>query len=90
MGYHPDIAENGKIVLEMVGHEQYDLILMDVQMPEMDGISISVMTRLNETCVNISRACFPLVAITGNSFHCSSWFLSILAADMLLSTINIC
>ncbi|MCF2501244.1 response regulator [Dyadobacter sp. CY357] len=31
------IAENGKIATEMVGSNDYDLVLMDLQMPEMDG-----------------------------------------------------
>lgn len=38
MGYHPAKAENGVEVLRMLRMEQYDLILMDVQMPEMDGL----------------------------------------------------
>ena len=38
LGYEPDLAENGKQALEMTEAEQYDLIFMDVQMPEMDGI----------------------------------------------------
>jgi len=32
-----DVAENGRIALEMFSQKKYDLILMDIQMPEMDG-----------------------------------------------------
>jgi PAS domain S-box-containing protein len=38
LGYHADIAANGSEVLEAMMHYSYDLILMDIQMPEMDGI----------------------------------------------------
>ena len=38
IGYTIDIANNGKKVLELFEEQCYDLILMDVQMPEMDGI----------------------------------------------------
>lgn len=38
LGYDPDIAENGIKVLEAILKKQYDLILMDMQMPEMDGV----------------------------------------------------
>ena len=34
---HFDIAENGKIAIEKVKEKDYDLVLMDIQMPEMDG-----------------------------------------------------
>ncbi len=37
-GYHADIASNGKETLESVARQPYDVILMDVQMPEMDGL----------------------------------------------------
>jgi CheY-like chemotaxis protein len=37
MGYRADIANNGLEVLEALKHKTYDLIFMDVQMPEMDG-----------------------------------------------------
>jgi CheY-like chemotaxis protein len=37
-GYRADIASNGKETLESVARQPYDVILMDVQMPEMDGL----------------------------------------------------
>lgn len=37
LGYRPDVVANGKEVLEGLRHKQYDVILMDLQMPEMDG-----------------------------------------------------
>ena len=38
LGFRPDIAANGLEVLEAVRRQTYDVILMDVQMPEMDGL----------------------------------------------------
>ena len=38
MGYQPDVVDNGLAVLEALQVEHYDLLLLDVQMPEMDGL----------------------------------------------------
>jgi len=37
LGFEAALAENGKIAVEMASQQQYDIILMDVQMPEIDG-----------------------------------------------------
>jgi len=41
LGYKPDIVENGQEVLDKLDKKSYDLILMDVQMPVMDGLEAS-------------------------------------------------
>jgi len=38
LGYSADLAENGKEVLELLKEQTYDLIFMDIQMPELDGL----------------------------------------------------
>ncbi len=38
MGYQPDVVDNGLAVLETLQIKHYDLLLLDVQMPEMDGL----------------------------------------------------
>jgi CheY-like chemotaxis protein/nitrogen-specific signal transduction histidine kinase len=63
MGYEADIAANGHIALDMVGKAAYDLILMDVQMPEMDGMEATKMIRV---CLNKQPV---IIAMTANAMH---------------------
>ena len=45
-GFEADVASNGLEALEAFSRRSYDLILMDVQMPEMDGIAATAELRL--------------------------------------------
>ena len=38
LGYRADVVENGRLAVEAAEREQYDVIFMDVQMPELDGL----------------------------------------------------
>lgn len=63
MGHHTDVAANGLEALEAVKQRPYDLVLMDVQMPEMDGITATQEIRqLNPPLRDI-----PIIAVTANA-----------------------
>ena len=62
-----DIAENGKIALESFQAGSYDLVLMDMQMPVMDGYTATIRIRQWEREHN--RLPTPIIALTANALH---------------------
>ena len=63
-GMKVSIANNGKEAIEMVEQNQFDLILMDIQMPEMDGIEA---TEIIRKMADPSIAQIPIIALTANA-----------------------
>jgi len=59
-----DIAVNGKEALDKFGTSKYDIILMDIQMPVMDGILATKKIREIESSTNTFT---PILAITANA-----------------------
>ncbi|MDZ5461020.1 PAS domain S-box protein [Azohydromonas lata] len=62
-GLEVDVAENGLTALEQLQHRHYDLVLMDVQMPEMDGLEATRALRRRP-----ELAALPVLAMTANAF----------------------
>lgn len=63
LGYRADVAGNGVEVLKTLRRQSYDVILMDVQMPEMDGLEAT-----REVRRSFSPACQPrIIALTADA-----------------------
>jgi adenylate cyclase len=83
-GYHVTPAENGSQALKLMGMERFDLVLLDMYMPEMDGLAALDAIRSNDAWSNI-----PVVMITAdNDPESISHCLSRGAADYLIKPVN--
>jgi signal transduction histidine kinase/ActR/RegA family two-component response regulator len=66
LGHDVEIAQNGREALDRLAVEPFDLVLMDCQMPEMDGLEATAHIR-SETSAVLNRS-IPIVAMTANAF----------------------
>lgn len=62
MGARVDEATDGYRAIKQVNENSYDLILMDIQLPEMDGLSATRIMR--EQCINV-----PIIALSAHTSH---------------------
>ncbi len=59
-GFQRDIAENGKVAVEMLKENNYHIILMDLQMPVMNGFEATEYIR------NVMKSNIPIIALTAD------------------------
>ena len=73
-GHHVEIVDNGQAAVDASQQDRYDVILMDVEMPGMDGIEATRMIRQAEADLETLRT--PIIAMTAhavNGFECAVW-----------------
>jgi CheY-like chemotaxis protein/HPt (histidine-containing phosphotransfer) domain-containing protein len=66
-GHHVDVAEDGQQALAALAASDYDLVLMDCQMPVMDGFEATRRLRANDPLVRNPR--IPVIAMTANAMQ---------------------
>jgi len=67
LGYRAEIVENGREALQALRAAHYDLVLMDCQMPDMDGFEATRRWRAQEQATGGRR--IPIIAVTANALE---------------------
>jgi CheY-like chemotaxis protein len=65
MGYRADVAGNGLEAVQAVARQRYDVVLMDVQMPELDGLDATRQIRAGQPAGGQPR----IIAMTANAMQ---------------------
>ena len=64
-GHRISVAQHGEEALSMLNHGQFDVVLMDIQMPVMDGIQATQLLRQREA--ESGSGPMPIIAMTANA-----------------------
>ena len=91
--YQYDRAKNGQEAVEMAGRTDYDIVLMDIKMPVMDGLEAT--KKIKEMHPNL-----PIIALTANAFDsdrqlafdagCDDFLSKPVSSDQCIKTIKKC
>ena len=91
--YQYDRAKNGQEAVEMAGKTDYDIVLMDIKMPVMDGLEAT--KKIKEMHPNL-----PIIALTANAFDsdrqlafdagCDDFLTKPVSSDQCIKTIKKC
>jgi len=65
VGVSPTIVENGQQAIDLLKTERFDVVLMDMQMPELDGLSATMLLREHERETGAPRT--PVIMLTANA-----------------------
>ena len=89
--YQFDRAKNGQEAVEMVDKEKYDIVLMDIKMPIMDGLEAT-------KAIKEKQPDLPIVALTANAFDsdrqlaidagCADFLSKPVSSDLCLNAIR--
>jgi len=89
--YTYDRAKNGQEAVEMVDKEKYDIVLMDIKMPIMDGLEAT-------KAIKEKQPDLPIIALTANAFDsdrqlafdsgCVDFLSKPVSSDLCLATIR--
>ena len=66
LGYEVDVAQHGREAIDRLSRTRYRLVLMDCQMPEMDGFETTRLVR--DTASRVLDHDVPIIAMTANAF----------------------
>ena len=68
IGLQADLAQTGRAAMQAVSQTKYDLVLMDCQMPDLDGFEATELIRKEERSAN-AKMRLPIIALTANALQ---------------------